>query len=81
MKTYEVNNDKQVIGMLYKGRIDLAFTGKIIGKYIINTEIPEASEILEWLEPSLKVEMNYLVISKKAKDYQRKLEDINRGLE
>ena len=42
--------------------------------------IPEAAAELEWLEPAAHVDIQYLVISKKAPDYETLLAEFNSGL-
>ena len=79
--TSEVTSDELNLRKLYKDRIDLALTDRITGMHIINQKIPEAAQVLEWMEPSLHIEIQHLVISKKSKNYQQKLQDFNRGLE
>lgn len=76
-----VTTDKQNLLKLADSRIDLALVDKALGKYILKTELPsdKASQI-DWIEPPLKVENQYLMFSKKAPDYQQKLEAFNKGL-
>ena len=81
LKTSEVNSDELNLRKLHKDRIDLALTDKITGMHIIKKKMPEAADALEWMQPSLHIEIQHLVISKKAKNYQKKLQDFNRGLE
>lgn len=80
LKKEEVANNEQNMMKLFKNRIDLALIDKTMGEYIIATKIPEAADVLVWLEPPLEIANQYLIISKKTKDYQRKVEDFNRGL-
>ena len=80
LKLSRVKDDEMSLRKLHKGRVDLVLTDKIVGKYIIETKIPDAVPDLEWLDPPLTVEFNYVVFSKKAGDYAAKLTDFNRGL-
>jgi polar amino acid transport system substrate-binding protein len=53
---------------------------KITGKFILDTSIPDAVSDLEWLDPPLHVDIQYLVFSKMAGDYAARLVAFNRGL-
>jgi polar amino acid transport system substrate-binding protein len=80
LDTEEVTEDRLNIQKLAVGRIDLALIDKIIGQHIIDTELPESAQKLEWLDPPLKIDNQYLMFSKKFDDYQEKIADFNRGL-
>ena len=80
LDTEEVTEDRLNIQKLAVGRIDLALLDKIIGQHIIDTELPESAQILEWLDPPLKKDDQYLMFSKKFDDYREKIADFNRGL-
>jgi len=80
LEKYSVGEEIQALQMLAVGRIDLMIVDKLVAQHIINTKLPEYSMILEPMEPLLKEDFLYLAISKKTKDYQRKLEDFNNGL-
>jgi polar amino acid transport system substrate-binding protein len=80
LKISEVKDDEVSLRKLHKGRVDLVLTDKILGKYIIDTRIPEAISDLEWLEPAVHIDIQYLVISKKAPDYDDILASFNEGL-
>jgi polar amino acid transport system substrate-binding protein len=80
LDTEEVTEDRLNIQKLAVGRIDLALIDKIIGQHIIDTELPESAQKLEWLNPPLKIDNQYLIFSKKCDDYREKIEDFNRGL-
>lgn len=80
LDTEEVTEDRLNIQKLAVGRIDLALIDKIIGQHIIDTELPESAQKLEWLDPPLKIDDQYLMFSKKFDDYREKIADFNRGL-
>ena len=80
LDTEEVTEDRLNIQKLAVGRIDLALIDKIIGQHIIDTELPESAQKLEWLDPPLKIDNQYLIFSKKFGDYREKIADFNRGL-
>jgi polar amino acid transport system substrate-binding protein len=80
LDTEEVTEDRLNIQKLAVGRIDLALIDKIIGQHIIDTELPESAQKLDWLDPPLKIDDQYLMFSKKFDDYREKIADFNRGL-
>ncbi len=77
----EVTTDKQNILKLSDARIDLALLDKALGNYILRTELPpEKAMEIDWIEPTIKIEPQYVMFSKKAKNYLEKQEAFNRGL-
>ncbi len=77
----KVSSDKLNIIKLSKGRIDLVLIDKGVGQYIINTQLSkEDANNLEWVEHTIKTNIQYIGFSKKTKDYKNKLIDFNRGL-
>ena len=80
LKISRVKDDEVSLRKLHKGRVDMVLTDKILGKFIIDTKIPEAVPGLVWLDPPVLVEFQHLVFSKKVGDFAMKLADFNRGL-
>jgi polar amino acid transport system substrate-binding protein len=80
LKTSLAKDDEENLRKLHKGRVDLVLTDKITGKFILDTSIPDAVSDLEWLDPPLHVDIQYLVFSKMAGDYAARLVAFNRGL-
>jgi polar amino acid transport system substrate-binding protein len=80
LEKQEVTSDEQNLRKLFLKRIDLALIDRLLAKNIIDTKFPEYAEELEWMSPPLKIDIQYLVISKKAKNYRIKLDDFNSGL-
>ena len=76
-----VTSDKQNLLKLAGSRIDLVLADKALGNYVLATEMPSAKgALIDWIEPPLAVEKQYLMFSKKATDYMKKKEDFDRGL-
>lgn len=75
-----VNSDKQNLLKLLTGRIDLAVIDNYTAKRIIKTDIPQAIEKLEFLEPPLENKGLYVGFSKAIKDYPKVLKDFNQAL-
>ncbi len=73
-------DDEVSLRKLHKGRVDLVLTDRILGKFIIDTKIPEAVPDLVWLDPPVLVEFQHLVFSKKAGNFAMRLANFNRGL-
>ena len=80
LKTQPANNDEENLRKLHRGRVDLALVDKIVAQHIINTKLPDAAGDLEWIDPPVHVDIQYLVISKQAADHQKTLQDFNIGL-
>ena len=76
----EVNHVKQNIGKLILKRIDLAVTDRGVGMHILKNEYPQDVNNVTWVNPPVEVIYQHLVISKKTKDFQNKLNDFNVGL-
>lgn len=80
-KGYHFYDPHELISALVKGNIDLAVLEKSQAEYILNTEFSETGNGHHFMEPALEIRNHHLAISKKAKDYQKKLADFNTGLE
>ena len=75
-----VGTDKQNINKLLLGRIDVALIDKRMANYIVKTEHPKYIGLFDW-SAVLQSEKYYLAVSKKASDYQQKINDFNLGLQ
>jgi polar amino acid transport system substrate-binding protein len=75
-----VTNDIQNLRKLALGRIDLAWIDKAQAAYLIETQAPELTGLLEWMEPPFEVIPLFLGLSKQRPGYQKRLDDFNRGL-
>lgn len=80
LKTAAVTSDKQNLLKLSDSRIDLALVDKATGNHIIRTKIPAMQEKLDWVSPPLKVDPQYIMFSRKAPNFETKLNDFNAGL-
>ncbi|WP_108649434.1 substrate-binding periplasmic protein [Dongshaea marina] len=84
----EANIDKQVfhsdpelIDALVAGKIQLALIDKLQGEYLLKTQHPLQAELFESMTPAVSVSPQHLVISKKAQDARKIIEDFNHGLQ
>lgn len=74
------NNDSENLRKLAKGRVDLVLTDRIVAQHIINTEMKDVADELEWIDPPVHSDIQYLVVSKMAEDSEAILSDFNAGL-
>ncbi|MCX4026699.1 transporter substrate-binding domain-containing protein [Endozoicomonas sp. SM1973] len=81
LKTYPVVKERANIGKLILNRIDLVLIDKGVGRYILKNQFPESFDKIEWLNPPIETVNQHLIISKKVKEYERKITDFNKGLE
>ena len=80
LKTAVAKDDEVNLRKLHKGRLDLVLVDRILAKHLIDTKIPQAVSDLEWLDPPAHIDIQYLVISKKASDHGAILAAFNAGL-
>jgi polar amino acid transport system substrate-binding protein len=76
----EVANDEENILQLLQGDVDLIVIDKYVAKNIIAKKFPWRIGDIEFMEPPLAVRKLYLTMSKRADNYQQKLNDFNKGL-
>lgn len=76
----ESDNDISSLKMLYKGLVDLAVIDKYTAEYILTESLLEAKGKLESLANPLEEKPLYLGFSKKIPNYQKFLNDFNKGL-
>jgi len=75
------DDDEQNLRKLVKKRVDLIIIDKFTAQYILNTVIPEAKTLLEFLEPPLEVKQFHLLVSKSVAGYQQTLQDFHHNLQ
>lgn len=80
LRTEIANSDKVNLIKLANERLDLILVDRAVAKHIVAKELPQYTDELVSIEPPLEVLPLYLLISRKTEDYQRKLDDFNRGL-
>jgi polar amino acid transport system substrate-binding protein len=81
LRTDVADTDAANLKKLAAKRIDLILIDRGTATHILQHELPEYREHLEAVEPPVEVLPMHLIISKKAKDYQTKMDDFNKGLE
>ncbi len=80
LRNSKAYTDEMLIKNLVMGRIDLAIIDKMQAEYLLKTKFPKRRGQFEFMEPPLEILQQYLVISKKKKNAQKKVNDFNRGL-
>ena len=75
-----VTRDELNLFKLAEKRIDLVLIYKSLAEYLINTNYPELADSIEWMEPAVSKNKNYVAFSKKTKNSSKKLKDFNLGL-
>jgi polar amino acid transport system substrate-binding protein len=81
LRTDVADTDATNLKKLAAKRIDLILIDRGTATYILQHELREYREHLEAVEPPAEVLPMHLIISKKAQDYQTKMDDFNQGLE
>lgn len=80
LKTEAVESENQNMGKLLLHRVDLALMDKGVGRYILNTDYADQSDMVEWMPPAIEMADQYLMLSKNTEQYQQKMDDFNLGL-
>ena len=75
-----VTKDEQNLLKLAKKRIDLVLIYKSLAQHLIHKKYPKLVNSIEWIEPAVAKNKNYVAFSKKTKNYKRKLKDFNLGI-
>ena len=81
LRTDVADTDATNLKKLAAKRIDLILIDRETATHLLQHELPEYREHLEAVEPPVEVVPMHLIISKKAEDYQTKMDDFNQGLE
>lgn len=81
LNTESVMKDRLNILKLDGKRVNAIVIDRIVGRYLFNIYLPEKSDMFIFMEPAIKIEKIYLAISKQTKNYQKKVQDFNVGLE
>lgn len=75
------DNDVQGLKKLLRGHIDLYAGNQTVLQFLIDTELdPLSRQKIEFIYPPLATQGLHMAISRQTPDYQRKLDDFNRGL-
>jgi polar amino acid transport system substrate-binding protein len=80
IKFEDVLLDRQNLLKLSIGRLDLALIDVKVAEFLIKTDTTIDPTTIERMEPMIESKMQFLTISKKTENYQKKLTDFNEGL-
>ncbi len=80
LKLQKVTSDEQNLRKLAQSHIDLALIDRYVARFLMASNAPHLITRLEWIEPPIQVEAQYVMFSKKAPEHLRLLEAFNRGL-
>ncbi|WP_213995885.1 transporter substrate-binding domain-containing protein [Arsukibacterium sp.] len=81
IKTIQVATDEQALAMLARQRVDLVPADLLNGLYLLENQLPQHQQQLDWLTPVLEQRPMYLVLSKKDPANQQRIEQFNLGLQ
>ncbi len=73
-------NDEELVKKLTEGTIDLAIMEKQQGKHLLKNKFPKHYDRFEFINASNGRKQHFIAISKKTINYQKKINDFNRGL-
>ncbi len=74
----EAASDEEGLKNLFAGKVDMIVIDALVANHIMQQSFP--GKKIEMLSNPLYVHDLFIVFSKKAADYQKKLDDFNRGL-
>lgn len=80
LHTDEAVDDASNLIKLAAGRVDLVFTDKRVGDYILANQLKNLRTELVWLKPPVYRFWLYVAFSKKFPNWERLLADFNAGL-
>lgn len=80
LNTHAVEKENQNIGKLLLNRVDLVLIDKGVGRYILNSEYADQSDMVEWMSPAIEIAEQHLMLSRQIDQYQQKIDDFNLGL-
>lgn len=80
IKRDEAVDDAMNLNKLCHNRIDLALVERGVGIFVLNSQLPECQDKLEWMGAVLTSDPLYLGISKKTAGASTKIADFNEGL-
>lgn len=73
-------DDLQLFRKLAAEEVDLVIVDKFIAQFLLNTQLPELADALDWIPSPISIDPNYLGISRTTPRARELLEDFNRGL-
>ncbi|MDX3775070.1 transporter substrate-binding domain-containing protein [Chromatiaceae bacterium AAb-1] len=81
INTEKVASDEQMFQMLALGRVDLVVADRLNGLYLLQQNLPQYADKLEWMRPILETRPMYLLLSKQDPRSEELMQQFNRGLQ
>ncbi len=78
--TIPADNNVENLRKLMRSRIDLIVSDRAVAIHTLTTELGAPIADLEWLEPAINSEIQYLVFPKSTSDHETLMADFNAGL-
>jgi len=80
LQTDAAHSDKVNLIKLANGRVDLVLIDRAVAEFLLRTELAQYADRLEPVLPPIEKPPLYVLVSKKADDYEKKLNAFNEGL-
>lgn len=80
LQTDEAHSDKVNLIKLANGRVDLVLIDRAVAEFLLGDELTRYAARLEAIQPPIEKPPLYVLISKKADNYEKKLDALNEGL-
>jgi len=74
-----VEKNKQNLRKLINNRVDLVVNSRVVLQHVINTEMPYAAQLVEFVEPPLQVKDLHIMFTRKDPDHHIYVNALNRG--
>lgn len=81
IKTIRVATDEQALAMLALQRVDLVPADLLNGMYLLENQLPQHQQQIDWLSPVLEQRPMYLILSKHDPENLQRIERFNLGLQ
>lgn len=78
--TIPADNNVENLRKLMRNRIDLIVSDRAVALHTLTTELGVPSADLEWLDPAINTEIQYLVFPKSTSDHETLMAGFNAGL-
>lgn len=73
-------DDEENLRKLHKGQVDLVLVDLIVAQHLLNRELSDLKDDLDWIEQPVLEDKQYIVFSKKAEGYEKMHGDFNTAL-
>jgi polar amino acid transport system substrate-binding protein len=80
LKKDMASSEIQILRKLWAKRVQLVVIDRLVGKYLIDTQVPQYMNDIETLNPPLHVNKLYVMFSRNTPGIQEKVDAFNAGL-